>query len=169
MASVTIELLGVDAVLRRVEEYKSELKQKCEHLEARLAEEVASMAQQGFNSAGIDDWTRKGMRPANVSVTANSGGVGVVIASGADAIWVEFGAGVFHNGSVGSSPHPKGAELGMTIGGYGQGRGQQEVWAYEEGGYIRWTHGTPAQMPMYRAAQELAPKVLRIAKEVFGG
>lgn len=169
MSSFSVGWIGIDTAIRRIEQYRTELLQKCEQLQARLAEELAITAQQGFNSAGIDDWTQKGMRPASVSVTANGDGIGVVVASGEDAIWVEFGAGVFHNGPVGKSPHPVGAELGMTIGGYGQGRGEHKVWAYEEGGYIRWTHGTPAQMPMYRAAQELAPKVLRIAKEVFGG
>lgn len=169
MASVSIEFRGIEAALRRVEEFKTELKQKCERLEARLAEEVASIARQGFNSAVIDDWATEGPRPAGVTVTANTDGIGAVVAFGADAIWVEFGAGVFHNGSVGSSPHPRGAELGMTIGGYGHGRGKQEMWAYkDESGYLRWTHGTPTQMPMYRAAQEIATRFEPIVKEVFG-
>ncbi len=171
MASVSVEFRGIEAALRRVEEFKTELKQKCERLEARLAEEVASIARQGFNSAGVDDLVSGGVRPASVTVTANADGIGAVVAFGADAIWVEFGAGVFHNGSVGDSPHPQGAELGMTIGGYGQGRGgKQEMWLYkdESSGELRWTHGTPTQMPMYRAAQEIATRFEPIVKEVFG-
>ena len=37
----------------------------------------------------------------------------------------EFGSGVYHNGSVGTSPNPYGDDLGLTIGSYGKGHGKQ--------------------------------------------
>ena len=92
----------------------------------------------------------------------------MVIANGEDAVWVEFGAGVYHNGSVGSSPHPKGAELGMTIGSYGNGRGSRRVWGYYDEGGLVLTRGTPAQMPMYSAAKAVCEKIDEIARRVFG-
>jgi hypothetical protein len=91
----------------------------------------------------------------------------VVIADGEDAVWVEFGAGVHHNGSAGSSPHPSGAELGFTIGGYGKGRGKRETWGYYEDGELRLTHGTPATMPMYRAVKTVCDELTNITREVF--
>lgn len=107
------------------------------------------------------------MAEVTVSVEHKSGS-SLVIASGEDAIWVEFGAGVYHNGSAGSSPHPKGTELGFTIGGYGKGDGKKNIWGYYSDGELKLTHGTPAKMPMYRAVQTVCNEIASIAKEVFG-
>ena len=71
----------------------------------------------------------------------NRGSVTVVIASGEDAIWIEFGSGVYYNGSPGTSPHPSGAELGFVIGGYGDGNGKKNAWGYkDETGKVILTH-----------------------------
>ena len=90
-----------------------------------------------------------------------------MIASGEDAIWAEFGAGVYHNGSAGASPHPKGSEFGFTIGGYGYGQGKKAVWGFYEGDELMLTHGAPASMPMYRSVQWVCDEIYKIAKEVF--
>lgn len=79
----------------------------------------------------MDDLTNEsgGARTAEVQVSIDEReNVSIVIAAGEDAVWVEFGAGVYHNGSAGSSPHPKGSELGFTIGGYGKGMGKRQTW-----------------------------------------
>ena len=81
---------------------------------------------------------------------------------------VEFGAGVYHNGSPGSSPHPHGAELGMTIGGFGKGNGKKEVWGFYENGELKLSRGTPARMPMALAITTVCNDIQSIAKEVFG-
>lgn len=81
---------------------------------------------------------------------------------------MEFGAGVYHNGSAGSSPHPKGSELGFTIGGYGEGMGKRQTWGFYEDSELRLTHGTPAIMPMYNALKTVCDEIAGIAKEVFG-
>ena len=71
---------------------------------------------------------------------------------GEQAVFVEFGAGVYYNGSPGTSPHPYGVELGYTIGDYGWGFGRSEEWGYTNAnGKYRLTHGTPAAMPLYNA------------------
>lgn len=71
---------------------------------------------------------------------------------GEQAVFVEFGAGVYYNGAAGSSPHPYGVELGYTIGDYGWGFGQFDEWGYTDAnGKYRLTHGTPAAMPLYNA------------------
>ena len=93
--------------------------------------------------------------------------VSIVIAAGEDAVWVEFGAGVYHNGSAGSSPHPEGSKLGFTIGGYGKGMGKRQTWGFYEDGELRLTHGTPAVMPMYNAVKAVCDEIADIAKEVF--
>ena len=82
-------------------------------------------------------------------------------------MWVEFGAGVYHNGAVGSSPNPYGSELGFTIGSYGT-NGARDIWGFYENGELVLTHGTPAAMPLFHAVQDTIDEIPSIAKEVFG-
>ncbi len=92
----------------------------------------------------------------------------IVSASGSKITFIEFGSGVYYNGAVGSSPHPKGAELGMTIGGYGKGKGKQEVWAFiDDDGSIVRTHGNPPALAMWDAAQQMREQITTIARSVF--
>ena len=168
---ITMELSvsGIDKAITELEEYKRTLRDKTQQFRQEVGEEIRTLAESGFSSAMVNDTVAGGMRPASVSVEmSSSDSATVVIANGGDAVWVEFGAGVYHNGSVGSSPHPKGAELGMTIGSYGNGRGSRRVWGYYDEGGLVLTRGTPAQMPMYSAAKAECEKIDEIARRVFG-
>lgn len=159
----------IDRALRELADYKQEIIQKAELLRDKVAERLAEEAKTGFNGAVVDDLVKGGQKFAQVDVSVDSrGSVTVVVASGEDAVWVEFGAGVYHNGSPGSSPHPNGAELGMTIGGFGKGNGKKKVWGYYEDGELKLTRGTPARMPMARAVTTVCNDIKEIAKEVFG-
>ena len=123
-----------------------------------------------FGNAVVDDVIHGSPRRPDVAVTVSErGSISVVVAEGEDAVWCEFGAGVYHNGSVGSSPNPFGNDLGFTIGSYGKGYGKKQAWGYyDENGDLVITRGTPASMPLYNAAQEVMRKAIEIAKEVFG-
>lgn len=159
---------SIEKAMQEIKEYKQEIIRKTELLGQRVAERISETASQGFGSAVVDDLLRGGARSASVDVSVDTrGNVSVVIAKGEDAVWVEFGAGVYHNGSAGSSPHPKGGELGMTIGGYGKGHGERNVWGFYEDGELVLTHGTPAAMPMYNAMKTVCEEVVDIAREVF--
>ena len=154
--------------MKELADYNQEILHKTELLREKVAERLADEAKNGFSGAVADDLIRGEQRFAQVDVSVdNRGSVTVVVASGEDAMWVEFGAGVYHNGSPGSSPHPHGAELGMTIGGYGKGNGKKEVWGFYEDGELRLTHGTPACMPMALAVTTVCNDIQNIAKEVF--
>ena len=97
-----------------------------------------------------------------------SGNKGVIVAGG-NAVWLEFGTGVRRNGPAGQSPHPKGRELGMTIGGYGKGKGSNpNGWYYHDGEGIRHTLGIKANMFMWKTARELERIAPELAREVFG-
>lgn len=160
----------IDRAIKELEQYKQEIIRKTELLRVKVAERIAALAQSGFNGAIVDDLTGEsgGARNANVQVSIDEReNVSVVIAAGEDAVWAEFGAGVYHNGSVGSSPHPKGQELGLTIGGYGKGMGKRQVWGFYEDGELKLTHGAPATMPMYNAMKIVCDEIVAIAKEVF--
>lgn len=161
---------SIDKAIKEIEQYKRETIRKMDLLRRLVTERIAEQARSGFASAIVDDLLPNsgGARIANVDVTIDErDNVSLVIANGEDAIWCEFGAGVYHNGSVGASPHPKGAELGMTIGGYGKGFGAKNVWGFYQDGELKLTHGAPASMPMYNALMSVCADIVDIAREVF--
>lgn len=158
----------IDKAIKELTSYRQELLRKVDIFRERVATRIANEAQTGFNGAIIDDLVRGGKKLAQVNVTVeDKDSVMVVIANGEDAIWVEFGTGVHHNGTVGTSPHLQGAELGLTIGGYGKGFGKKETWGYYKDGELKLTHGTPAIMPMEKAFLSVCNEISQIAKEVF--
>lgn len=169
MISFGLNPKDIDRAIREVKQYRVEFLKKVDTYRQRIADEIANTARLGFAGAEMDDTVNGGTRKPDVTVTVeDSGNVSVVVAMGEDAVWCEFGAGVYHNGSAGSSPNPYGSELGFTIGSYGKGHGKQTAWGYYDGEELVITRGTPASMPMYNAVQTVAVKALSIAREVFG-
>lgn len=169
---ITVELTesGIDKAIKELEEYKKDIKRKTALLQDRIAKRIEEEADKGFASAVVDDLVRGGYQKPDVTVNYTTrGDISVVVAQGEDAVWVEFGAGVYHNGNLGSSPHPRGSELGMTIGGYGQGKGKQKSWGFKDAdGALHVTRGTPAQMPLEKAVLSVLDELPQMAKEVFG-
>lgn len=163
----------IQRAIDEVKEFKKNFLKKVDTYRKRIAEEIAVQASTNFGNAIMDDVINGSPRKPNVDVTfSDKGKIAVVVANGEDAVWCEFGAGVYHNGSAGSSPNPYANDLGFTIGSYGKGHGKQTVWGYysdpdSKTGLVL-THGTPASMPMYNAAQEVLRKSVEIAREVFG-
>lgn len=157
---------AADAIRR----YRDEIGIKADILAEKVATQIGAQAAHLFNSAYVN--IKEGLtgepEKADVSVSINKvGTVYVVIADGPEAVFIEFGAGVYSNNKP--SPHPRGTELGMTIGSYGKGRGNRLTWGYrDETGEFHLTHGTPAAMPMYKAAAAVRDNIITIAREVFG-
>lgn len=165
---IKVSLDEIENAIKEFEQYEKDMLNKIEIFRQRLADEINDEAQSLFNSSIVNDLINGSSRSAEVTVTTtHKKNVSVVIAYGTDAIWVEFGAGVYHNGSVGSSPHPMGVELGYTIGSYGKGRGKGKAWGYYEDGELKITRGTPATMPMYNAMKSIIAKADSIAREVW--
>ena len=161
----------IDRAIREVNKFKEDFRKKVDTYRKRIAEEIAVQASLNFGNSIVDD-VIKGSSPRRPDVqvsVSDRGSVSVVVADGEDAVWCEFGSGVYHNGAVGSSPNPYGNDLGFTIGSYGKGYGKKQAWGYyDEDGELVLTRGTPASMPMYNAAQEVLRKSVEIAREVFG-
>lgn len=158
----------INRAIKELEQYKQEIIRKTDLLREKVADRLAELAKSGFAEAVVDDLLRGGQRTAQVDVTIEDReNVTLVIANGEDAIWAEFGAGVHHNGSPGSSPHPKGSELGFIIGSYGKGMGKKDTWGFYDDGELRLTHGAPATMPMYNALKTVCDEISEIAREVF--
>ena len=166
--TVPLSEAGIKDAIKKLQEYKKWILERANILVERVAREIATEAQAGFSSAFGDDLLSGDGRASDATVTVETnGGTSIVRASGRDVVFVEFGTGVYHNTPAGSSPHPKGAELGLTIGSFGKGNGRKEVWGFYDGGELRLTHGTPAALPMYRAAKVVAGRIGEIAQEVF--
>ena len=171
--AVTFDALSpssIENAIKQIQNYRQSLNEKATRLAQRIAEEVAWSASAGFSTAPADDIIgQSGFASGDVTVTVESdGAIQIVMASGPDAVFLEFGAGVYYNGAAGSSPHPKGAELGFLIGEYGQGYGRRNVWAFPgEGGEMVLTHGTPASMPMYHGLENVLTIITDLAREVF--
>lgn len=175
-----LDVASIDNAIRELERYRDDFKAKCEQLRQKIAERIMWSAQQGFNAAMVSDTYMQIDGKAKQSISPKMGGqvevtvehgdaMSVVIADGEDAIFIEFGAGVYYNGAAGDSPHPWGLEHGFGIGTYGQGKGVRDAWGYkDENGAIILTHGTPAAMPMYRGTEEAIRALDDIVREVFG-
>lgn len=161
---------GIDRAIKELAQYKKDFQRKCDLLRERVAERIAWSASRGFSVALGDDLIGEEAPRPNVHVTVQHGGnISVVFAEGKDAAFIEFGTGVYSNTSAGSSPHPKGQELGLTIGSYGVGYGKQRVWGYrDEAGEIHLSRGVPAAMPMYHAVQDAVNVIADLVREIFG-
>lgn len=173
---ISITLSELDKAIQEIEQFNGAFQRKAQLLLQRVAERLAVEVRQGFSGAIVDDLTAQsgGAKTASVSVKVEQqGDTWVVIANGEDAIWVEFGAGVYHNGAVGSQPNPYAKNVTgvqhppIAIGTFGK-NGRKKSWGYYEDGELKITHGTPAQMPMYKAVQSVSNEIVSIAREVFG-
>lgn len=160
----------IDRAIREVNSVKKKFLDKVDIYRKRITDEIAIQASLNFESSVVDDTVKNGTRKPDVTVNVDErGSISVVVANGEDAVWCEFGAGVYHNGSAGSSPNPYGGKLGLTIGSYGKGFGKQQAWGYYgDNGELIITRGTPASMPMHNAVQVVTTKAITIAREVFG-
>lgn len=178
--SFTLDAASIGKAIKELNDYTKDFEQKCKELRKRIAERIKWSAQQGFSTAMVGDIflqvSGKEKSPASPimgsSVQVNvkhEDNVSVVWTEGEDAVFIEYGAGVYHNGSPGDSPHPWGLEQGFVIGGYGKNHGTQNAWGYRDSdGNIYITHGTPAAMPIYRGAEEAIRAVGELIQEVFG-
>ena len=177
--SFTLDPDSIDDAIRQVREYAAEIEAKTEQLRKMIAERIHWSASEGFRTAVTSDvigvLVDKKVYSAepyesDVTVTiTHSGDVSVIFAEGKDAVFIEYGAGVYHNGAAGSSPHPWGEQYGYFIGSYGKGHGQRRAWGFrDETGKVVLTHGTPAAMPMFRGMTEAIGTIREMAQEVFG-
>lgn len=167
--NVSLNTASINAAVQELRNYAKWVAGKTAELQERIATLIANDARIVYNNSIADDLLSESPIIGNVRVVVQTNGnVTVVIADGKDAVFMEFGAGVFYNGAVGSSPNPWGNELGLTIGSFGKGNGAKQVWGYRgDDGEIHLTHGAPASMPLYRAVQSVSRDIERIAREVF--
>ena len=157
---------SLDKAIQQIRQYQNSLNDKCAEFVRRLAEVGIPVIDENIAAAQGD--SDKGHNTYIKIKSFGSYSQAELIVESNSILWIEFGAGVHFNGHLGSSPHPKGEELGYTIGSYGKGQGKNDFWFYyADSGEAVMSHGTQATMPVYKAGLEIKRQVLKIAKEVF--
>lgn len=168
MKTITFELSpdSVEDAIRELERYSNSLMGKLDLFVERLGEIGIKVI--NANSTVPGDSTAPQPVARVASLSEDSARIDIIF-EGKDVLFIEFGAGIHYNGSVGGSPHPLGSQFGYTIGSYGKGQGANDSWYYkgENGGRFK-SYGTQAGMPVYKAAQQLRQDLTSIAKDVFG-
>jgi len=175
MKTVKVELTGagIDKAITDLEKYKSYLKVRSVTYRVLLAQKLKEIAKGLYESAWYNDVIGDGKTtgesmPAMFMTIENSEDRTALVVNNSVAVFIEFGAGVYHNTEPFTSPHPWGAQLGFTIGSYPEhkvpSKGINPVWEFEKG---RYTRGTEAQMVLYRAVRYLEPYLEELAREAF--
>lgn len=164
----TLDKQDIDRAIEELKAYKQGFLDREQKLIKALAEIGLQDAKVRFTTAAYD-----GINDVTVLLNETKNGY-VIEAKGAAVMFIEFGAGVYYNGTEPyPNPRPKGV---VGIGEFGKGHGKQKAWGYEgEPGTngkltdkgIVITRGNPAAMPMWYASEEIKNSVLKVVKEVF--
>lgn len=152
---------GLERAAKFLEDYEKQLKRNVAALLNRMIRtgEQYAINQVGHIDTGATISSIHGYR---------DGDKGFIVAGG-NAIWIEFGTGVFFNGST-DNVHEKRSELGISDWGtFGDGHGANvNGWFYKgEDGEIHHTQGIEMQPFMYNTLKELARQAPEWAKEIF--
>lgn len=87
-----------------------------------------------------------------------------VYIDGAEVVFIEFGAGIYHNGAGQSNPLSQAVQFDTSIGSYGKGQGNRNYWFVAHNLISR---GTPEYMPIYRAILAIQPEIPTMIRQVF--
>ena len=152
---------SIETAISELKAFRDSLDAKTDKLLKELADIGVEEATLRFTGAMYDRETY-----TEVEIKSLSNGY-VIVASGKDVAFIEFGAGVHYNRE--STYKGKKPDEIAKIGTYGKGYGSRHVWGYPDGsGGIKLTHGNPAAMPMWYASEEMRDAILQKFKEVFG-
>ena len=151
----------INRAIQELKRYKQEFLKREKRLVEGLAEIGLKEASVRFTTAMYD-----GTNDVSVHLDATANGY-VIVADGQAVAFIEFGAGVYHNGG---EPYPNPRPTGIVgIGEYGKGYGKRKAWGYmDENNELVITRGNPAAMPMWYASEEIKSSVLKVVREVFG-
>ena len=152
---------SINDAIKELKAFRDSLEGKKDKLLKELGEIGVREASVRFTTAMYD-----GVNDSEVSLERTNDGYAIV-AKGKAVAFIEFGAGVYHNGS---EPYPDPRPAGIVgIGEYGKGYGKRNTWVYrDDAGDKVFTHGNPAAMPMWYASEEMRSQIETIARRVFG-
>ena len=173
---------GIDDAIKAIEAYSEKLEAKFKKIAKEFARRVYWTARDGFASALVSDVILGTQEENDVEVRFDENSYPLlIIADGKKAVFIEFGAGIYHNTSAGNSLHPwvttpedgTAPEVaGWTIGSYGLGNGKKTAWGYYAGGTkdrenLTVTRGTPTQKPMFNGYTMAINQLAAIVREVM--
>lgn len=157
---IDLSTASINAAIQELAALETWIKNKTQLLNEKLAILAEAEAARRFGSAYYD-----GENDVDLYAEPTANGWRI-IAEGRAVFFIEFGAGVYYNGS---EPYPEPRPQGIVrIGEYGQGKGKRQAWGfYDTNGDLVITHGNPAAMPMFYASEEVHNRFFEIAREVF--
>lgn len=150
---------GFERAAKWLEDYKKDLNRKANEI-------VGKMLKEGEVTAKIL-LTHFDTGETSSSIMGYREGNHGMLTVGGNAIWIEFGTGVYAEGQV---DYPKEVDGIVGHGQYGEGHGADpRGWYYydEVLEKVQHTYGIPANMFMYNTAQMLRREYARMAKEIF--
>jgi len=172
MKTVHIDLFDKDSVknaIAEIEAVKAEWARKAnlcaETIAAVLADQIdANLKAIPYTDDLINLKTHQvERRTPHTSIMVASAQGNRVYVDGMEVVFVEFGAGVYHNESV-NNPLSEAVQFETDIGSYGKGQGLQPYWFVAHNLISR---GTPAYMPIYRAIIAIKPEIPTLVRQVF--
>lgn len=157
----------INKAIKKLKEYSVWVQQKSEELIDRLADIGVEVASITFDN-NFEPYVSNNIQH-DVHVYKLRDGNGYAIsAQGKDVCFLEFGAGVYYNGS-GMYPTQTPNEI-VGIGEYGHGWGKRRGWVFKDtNGNAVFTRGNPPAMAMWQSEQAMIDAVTSVAREVFRG
>ena len=157
---------SVTAAIAELKDVRAEWRRKanllCETVAAMIADQVSENLSEIDMSDDLKDISTHTATPRFPILGAEARGNQVYI-GGEEIAFVEFGAGIYHNGGR-SNPLADKVQFETAIGSYGQGNGNKKYWFVA---HNLISCGTPAYMPIYRAIEAVKPQIPMIAREIF--
>ena len=170
MKTITIDLFNKDSVnkaIAEIEAVKSEWERKAkvcsEMIAAMLADQIEANLDAIPYTDDMVDIKAHTPIPKNSPFGVYAYGNKVIV-RGEEVAFVEFGAGVYHNGEGGKNPLSEAVQFDTLPGGYGKGQGIYKYWFVAHNLISR---GTPAYMPIHNAIEAIKPLIPTAVRQVF--
>lgn len=163
---ISVNTKSIERALKQIQRYQKNLDKTINRLMKRMTEEGLQILNVNIGHIHGNEVDPNVTGSAEVTALGNGNYQATIKMTGHDVAFIEFGSGIINNNvSLGGSLHPKGQELGMTIGSYPNQKhaGDPKGWWYDGKHY----EGAYTTMPLYNTAEELSVKIETIAREVF--
>ena len=160
----------IDRVIKELEKYRDSLDDKTQIFIKRLSE-VGIKALNAKLQSISPFYKGEDIDTSSEIHKLDNGWSATISMTGSQSVFIEFGAGVTFNAPKHQSLHPKGEELGLTIGSYNESSpnatNPNGWWYKDKWGESQHTYGTPTFAPLYNSSIEMLEAIHGIAKEVF--
>ena len=163
---ISVNTKSIDRALKQIQRYQKNLDKTINRFMKRMTEEGLQILNVNIGHIHGNEVDPNVTGSAEVTALGNGNYQATIKMTGHDVAFIEFGSGIINNNvSLGGSLHPKGQELGMTIGSYPNQKhaGDPKGWWHDGHHY----YGSETYMPLYSTEQELKQLISEIASEVF--